>query len=89
MNEEHSELSISFINKNPQDDYDVELSVLGSNVQWDTAKCYQIYHENFEAYNTKENPKNVAVKKAEGIMNGQSIQLNAHSITVLTVKLEK
>ena len=89
MNEEHSELSISFINKNLQDDYDVELSVLGSNVQWNTAKCCQIYHEDFEAYNTKENPKNVAVKRVEGIMNGQSIQLNAHSITVLTVKLEK
>ena len=89
MNEEHSELSISFINKKLQDDYDVELSVLGSNVQWNTAKCCQIYHEDFEAYNTKENPKNVAVKRVEGIMNGQSIQLNAHSITVLTVKLEK
>ena len=89
MNEEHSELSVSFINKNPHDDYDVELSVLGSNVKWNTGECYQIYHEDFEAYNTRENPDTVAVKKTEGILNGQSIRLNAHSITVLVVKLEK
>ena len=89
MNEEHSELSVSFINKNLHDNYDVELSVLGSRVKWNTAKCYQIYDEDFEAYNTKEKPDTVTVKKTEGILNGQSIRLNPHSITVLVVKLER
>ena len=43
----------------------------------------------FEAYNTRENPENVSVKEAEGILNGQNIHLNPHSITVIVVELEK
>ena len=89
INYNHSRMSISLINKNSKDGYEVELSVLGSKVQWNTGKCYQIYHDDFEAYNTRENPENVSVKEAEGILNGQNIHLNPHSITVIVVELEK
>ena len=89
INDNHSRMSISLINKNSKDGYEVELSVLGSKVQWNTGKCYQIYHDDFEAYNTRENPENVSVKEAEGILNGQNIHLNPHSITVIVVELEK
>ena len=89
INDSHSRMSISLINKNSEDGYEVELSVLGSKVQWNTGKCYQIYHDDFEAYNTRENPENVSVKEAEGILNGQNIHLNPHSITVIVVELEK
>ena len=89
INDNHSRMSISLINKNREDGYEVELSVLGSKVQWNTGKCYQIYHDDFEAYNTRENPENVSVKEAEGILNGQNIHLNPHSITVIVVELEK
>lgn len=89
INDNHSRMSISLINKNSEDGYEVELSVLGSKVQWNTGKCYQIYHDDFEAYNTRENPENVSVKEAEGILNGQNIHLNPHSITVIVVELEK
>ena len=89
MNDDHSRLSISLINKNSEDGYDVELSVLGSNIQWNTGKCYQIYHDDFEAYNTRENPENISVKEAEGILKGHNIHLNPHSITVLVVNMEK
>ena len=39
INDNHSRMSISLINKNSEDGYEVELSVLGSKVQWNTGNA--------------------------------------------------
>ena len=88
MDENHSKLVISMINKHPEKDFDVELTVLGKHVDWEKAVCRQIYHDDFEAYNTAEVPENVAVKEAALLQPGK-IHLNKHSIVVVIAELEK
>lgn len=88
MNTTHTKLVISMINKHPEKDFTVELSVLGRSVNWETARCRQIYHTNFEAYNTIENPENVSIKEINLLQPGK-IHLYQHSITVIMVELER
>lgn len=88
MDENHSKLVISMINKHPEKDFDVELTVLGKHVDWEKAVCRQIYHDDFEAYNTAEAPENVAVKEAALLQPGK-VHLNKHSIVVVIAELEK
>lgn len=89
MNEDGMKMAVSLINKNLEKDYEVELSVLGSDAAWNQALCFQIYHPDFNASNTSEEPENVIAKEARDILQAGKIHLNRHSITVFTVDLEK
>ena len=89
MNEDGTKMAVSLINKNLDKDYEVELSVLGSDPAWNQALCFQIYHPDFNASNTSEEPENVIVKAVKDILQAGKIHLDRHSITVFTVGLEK
>lgn len=82
INEENGKMMISVINKHETEDYELDLVVFGQELDWETVKCYTIYHEDFEASNTVENPQKVSICESVVSLTNKKVNVKKHSIQV-------
>lgn len=87
MNRERSRLALSLINKSEDRDYTVDVSVFGSSAVWKDAVGYELYHPDFDAANTVQDPEQVVIREAHPVSEEGKIYLKRHSLTVVVMNL--
>ena len=87
MNRERSRLALSLINKSEDRDYTVDVSVFGSSAVWKDAAGYELYHPDFDAANTAQDPEQVVIQEAHPVSEEGKIYLKRHSLTVVVMNL--
>lgn len=84
ISEDGKTIAISFINKSETEDYEVDITCYGKNIDWDNAVCKVLYDEDINASNTFDNPNRVAPISCEAVVGTNKMILKKHSLTVLT-----
>lgn len=87
MNQVGSRLVLSLLNKSEERDYTVDVSVFGKNTVWKNAVGYELYHSDFDAANTVENPENVIAREVCPVSEDGKVSVKRHSLTVVMVDL--
>lgn len=78
---------LSLINKHPEEDCLLDIQMLGREIDWKSAVCYTVYHENLYESNTLEKPENIRIRKTNLIDENNKILLKKHSINVVKLKI--
>ena len=85
---EQKTLTLSLINKHPQEDCQLDLAVLGRDISLEGAKCWQIYADDIHAANTLKQPDRVTLQSIPVPGDIRSLELKKHSVTLLKVKMK-
>ena len=87
MNNEKTKIIISIINKDRERDCDISVDIFAHQVDWGTAICHSIYHDDFNAANTIQNPNEIVILKENCISGDGMIRARKHSINIIELNI--
>ena len=77
------EIVLSIINKHPELPCQIDLNVLGGQIDLANAKCKTIYNSDLKAANTSENPDQVVLRESKLMVGEGRLLLPEHSVNLL------
>ncbi len=87
VNEEGTILILSFVQKNREEDCELNVKVYGKDVCWEKAECQVLYHEDIKAFNSFDDVNRVATKNEQVVTGEGTILLHKHSLTIVKVPI--
>ncbi len=84
---ERKHISLSLINKHPEEDCVLDVQILGGNPDWKNTVCFTVWHKSLYESNTTDSPENIKVSESDIVSESNKIILKKHSLNIVKLKL--
>lgn len=89
VDEDRSNIVISVVNKSETEDCEIGVTCYGNDIDWENAKCSELYDDDMNAANTFDNPERVKTVSSDAIISSGKLLIKKHSLTVIVAPLKK